>query len=108
MSFDTELAARVRAMLVGTRSVVEKRLFGGIGWLLNGHVCVGVWRHRLVARLGDSSVAALRDPNVRPFDITGKPMTGWVMVEPAGCATADELRDWVQQCVTFVRTLPAK
>ncbi|MDY3555672.1 TfoX/Sxy family protein [Gemmata sp. JC717] len=105
---DPQLVERVRVVLNGTRSVVEKKLFGGVAWLLNGNVCVGVWQRWLIARLGGDDVAALRDPNVRPFDITGKPMRGWVKVEPAGCATDDELRDWVQQCVAFVRTLPVK
>lgn len=109
MPFDQELANRVGAEFEHTPNAVEKKLFGCVGWMLNGHVCVGVWGHRLIARIGaDNAGAALRDPNVREFDITGKPMTGWVAVEPAGCATDDELRDWVRQCVEFVRTLPSK
>lgn len=108
MAFDQELAGRLRAEFAGEPNVVEKRMFGGVVWMLGGNVCVGAWKHWLVARLGDDYTAALRDPRVHPFDITGKPMTGWVMVEPAGCATDEELRDWVRQCVTFVRTLPAK
>lgn len=108
MPYDTELAARVRALFARTRAVVEKKMFGGVGFLLRGNMCVGVWKHWLVARLGDGAAAALRDPNVRPFDITGKPLRGWVMVEPAGVAGDDELADWVARCVAFVRTLPAK
>jgi TfoX/Sxy family transcriptional regulator of competence genes len=108
MAFDEALAERVRAEFARKRNVTEKKMFGGIGWLLNGNICVGVWKHSLVARLGDESAEALRDPNVREFDITGKPMKGWVMVEPAGVATDEELCDWVKRCVAFVRTLPAK
>lgn len=108
MPFDQELAERVRAEFARKKNVTEKKMFGGIGWLLNGNICVGVWKRSLVARLGDDYTAALRDPNVREFDITGKAMKGWVMVEPAGVANDEELRDWVKRCVAFVRTLPAK
>ena len=108
MAFDEALAERVRAEFARKRNVTEKKMFGGIGWLLNGNICVGIWKQSLVARLGDESDAALRDPNVRAFDITGKPMKGWVMVEPAGVASDEELGDWVGRCVAFVRTLPAK
>lgn len=108
MPFNEELADRVRAELARKRNVTEKKLFGCVGWLVNGNVCVGVWGERLVARLGADADAALRDPNVRAFDITGKPMKGWVTVAPAGLATDEELRDWVRQCVAFARTLPAK
>lgn len=108
MPFDEELAGRVRAEFARKKNVTEKKLFGCVGWLLNGNVCVCVWKRWLVARLGGESAEALRDPGVREFNITGKPMRGWVMVEPAGVAGDDELRDWVKRCVAFVRTLPAK
>ena len=108
MPFDEALADRVRGEFFRERNVTEKKMFGGVGWLLNGTICVGVWKRWLVARLGDESGEALRDGNVRAFDITGKPMRGWVMVEPAGVATDEELRDWIARCVAFVRTLPAK
>ena len=63
----------------------------------------------MIVRLGPvEGEAALLEPHVGEFDITGKPMKGWVMVEPAGVATDEELRDWVGRCVAFVRTLPAK
>jgi TfoX/Sxy family transcriptional regulator of competence genes len=108
MAYDEELADRVRVALARKKSIAEKKMFGGVGWLLNGNICVGVWKRWLIARLGDEYADALRDANVREFDITGKPMKGWVMVEPAGVATDEELRDWVSRCVAFVRTLPAK
>ena len=108
MPFDESLAERVRAEFARKKNVTEKKMFGGVGWLLNGNMCVGVWKTLLIARLGDEYSDALRDPNVRDFDITGKPMKGWVMVEPAGVASDEELRDWVSRCVAFVRTLRAK
>jgi TfoX/Sxy family transcriptional regulator of competence genes len=108
MPFDEELAERVRAEFARARDVTEKKMFGGVGWLLGDNICVGVWKDCLIARLGDEYRDALRDPNVREFDITGKAMRGWVMVEPEGVSSDEELRDWVHRCVAFVRTLPAK
>ena len=108
MPFDEELAERVRAEFARKKNVTEKKMFGGVGWLLNGNMCVGVWKRWLIARIGDEYADALRDPNVREFDITGKAMNGWVMVEPDGVTTDEELRDWVKRCIAFVRTLPVK
>lgn len=84
-------------------------MFGGVGWLLNGNICVGVWKHWFIARLGEGFSEALREPHVRPFDITGKAMKGWVMVGPEALSDDDdELKEWVSRCVAFVRTLPSK
>jgi hypothetical protein len=108
MPFNQELAGRVRGVFARKRNAAEKKMFGGVGWLLNGNMCVGVWKEWLIARLGDGYGEALREPHVREFDITGKTMSGWVMVGAAGVTTDDELREWVNRCVAFVRTLPAK
>ena len=109
MPYDTDLAARVRTMFARRKGVTEMTLFGCVGWLLNGHVCVGVWKAGLIARVGaDDYETSLREPHTRPFDITGTPMTGWVVVGPAGVATDDQLRAWVDRCAAFVRTLPKK
>ena len=108
MPYDEELAERVRRAFARKKNVVEKKMFGGFGWLLNGNMCVGVWKQWLIARLGDEYGEALREPHVREFDITGKAMRGWVMVDAGGVTTGDELREWVNRCIAFVRTLPAK
>ena len=109
MAFDQALAARVRPALSRVRGVTEKKMFGGLGFLLGGNMCVGVWKESLILRLGpDDGPAALREPHTRPFDITGKPMAGWVMVEPAGTANDAAVRAWVKRAVAFVRTLPGK
>ena len=85
MAFDEFLAARIRDALVRKKGVEEKKMFGGIGFLLNGNMLVGVWKDSLIARLGpDEGEEALREPNVRVFDITGRPMRNWVLVEPEG------------------------
>lgn len=84
-------------------------MFGGIGFLLNGTMLVGVWKDSLVVRIGpDGYAAALLEPHVREFDITGRPMTGWVLVGPQGVNDAEPLNGWVDRALQFVRTLPAK
>ena len=85
MAFDEALAERIRRGLARKRGVEEKKMFGGVGFLLNGNMLVGVWKNSLIVRLGeDDHEAALSEPHVREFDITGKPMKGWLMVEPQG------------------------
>ena len=109
MAFDEDLAARIRDALARTRGVEERKMFGCVCFLLDGHALVGVWKDRLIARLGpDEGEAALREPHVRAFDITGRPMRNWVAVEPEGVEDDDQLKDWIERAVKFVRTLPAK
>jgi len=108
MPYNEELAARVRAVFARRKNVAEKKMFGGVGFLLNGYICVGVWKEWLIARLGDDYSVALREPQVKEFDITGKALKGWVMVEAAAVVSNDELKKWVNRCVGFVKTLPGK
>lgn len=109
MAFDESLAARIREALDRTRGVGEKKRFGGVGFLLDGNMLVGVWKDSLIARIGPDAYAdALLEPHVREFDITGKPMTGWVMVGPEGVEDDDPLRDWIRRATAFVGTLPRK
>jgi TfoX/Sxy family transcriptional regulator of competence genes len=84
-------------------------MFGGVGFLLHGNMCVCVWKDSLIARVGPEQYdAALREPFVREFDITGRPMTGWIMVSPAGVEDDDQLREWIDRAIQFVRLLPHK
>ena len=109
MAFDESLAARIRAALGRRKGVEEKKMFGGLGFLLNGNMLVGVWKNSLIVRLGpDNSEAALREPHVGEFDITGKPMKGWIMVAAAGVADVATVSGWVQKAIQFVGKLPAK
>ena len=109
MAFDEDLAARIRERLERRKGLVEKRMFGGVGFLLNGNLLVGVWKDSLVARLGPGEgEAALLEPHVRPFDVTGRPMTGWVLVGPEGVEEDDQLAGWIDRASAFVGTLPAK
>ncbi|MBX9581488.1 MAG: TfoX/Sxy family protein [Gemmataceae bacterium] len=109
MPFDETLAARIRDALARKKGVEEKKMFGCICFLLNGHALAGVWKDRLIARLGpDEGEAALLETHVRQFDITGRPMRNWVAVEPEGVEDDHQLKAWIERAVKFVRTLPKK
>ena len=107
MAIDEALAARIRDTLARKTGVEEKKLFGCACFLLNGNVLAGVWKRSLIARLGpDEGDMALREPHVRAFDITGRPMRNWVAVEPEGVGDDDQLQAWIERAAKFVRTLP--
>jgi hypothetical protein len=107
MPYDEDLDARVSDALAPLETV-RKKMFGGTCYLLHGNMLVGVWREYLIARVGEeASTAALAEPNVVEFDITGRPMRGWVMVEPAG-VEGDALAKWVETAHSYVATLPPK
>lgn len=109
MAFDESLAARIRDALARRKGVEEKKMFGCLCFLLDGNALAGVWKDRLIARLGpDEGEAALLEPHVRAFDITGKPMRNWVAVEPEGVEDDDQLEEWIQRAMKFVKTLPRK
>src|SRR5215211_23570 len=109
MAFDQNLAERIRECLSRRKNVEERKMFGCICFLINGNALAGVWKDRLIARLGpDEGEAALREPHVRAFDITGRPMKNWVAVEPVGVEDDDQLNAWVERATKFVRTLPKK
>lgn len=109
MAFSASLADRVRHALHGMRGIVEKKMFGGVGFLLRGNMLVAVWQSSLIVRLGpERAAAAFEQPNVRPFDVTGRPMTGWAMIEPDGMESDAALAAWIAQSLEFVERLPAK
>ena len=109
MAFSASLAARIRDALARRRNIEEKKMFGGVGFLLNGNMLVGVWKDSLIVRLGpDEGEVALLEPHVREFDITGKAMRGWAMVEPEGVEDDEQLKDWIQRAIKFVEKLPSK
>jgi TfoX/Sxy family transcriptional regulator of competence genes len=109
MAYSKSLAARVRQALARRRDVTEKRMFGGVAFLLSGNMLVGVWQDSLIARLGpEAGEQALGQPHVRPFDVTGRPMKGWVMIEPDGIDSDRQLAKWVERALQFVVTLPLK
>jgi TfoX/Sxy family transcriptional regulator of competence genes len=109
MTFSQSLAERVRLALQTHRSVTEKKLFGGVGFMLKGNIMVGVWKSSLIVRLGpDQAAVALKKAHVREFDITGRPMKGWIMVDLEGLETDRKLVGWIERATWFVETLPGK
>jgi TfoX/Sxy family transcriptional regulator of competence genes len=109
MAFDETLAERIRRALARKKGVAAKKMFGGIGFLLNGNMLVGVWKESLIVRLGsEEGDEALKEPHVSEFNITGRAMKGWVLIAPEGVEDDDRLSGWVQRAVTFVGKLPGK
>lgn len=109
MAFDERLAERIRSSLGRRKGLVEKKMFGGVAFLLNGNMCVGVHKSDLIVRLApEETDAALAQPNTRRFDLTGRPMKGWILVQSAGLNTEAKLRTWVQVAVEYATALPAK
>jgi hypothetical protein len=109
MAYDEGLAHRVLDVLGDQPGLVEKKMFGGVGYMVRGNMACGVNGEYLIVRVGpDRYQETLAHPHTRPFDMTGRPMTGWVMVGADGTASESDLADWVQQGVDFALTLPAK
>lgn len=109
MAIDEGLAQRVRECLDGLQAVEERKMFGGLVFMLNGNMCVGLVRDSLMVRVGpDAYTAMLELPHARPMDFTGKPLTGFVYVEPQGVAEDEDLAAWVERGVGFAGALPPK
>lgn len=109
MAYDQALAARINSVLSGQRGIEEKKMFGGVGFLLHGNMCCGVHKDSLMVRVDPRhSEAALSDTHVEPFDITGRPMKGWLLIEAAGVDDDRSLRKWIGYALEFVATLPPK
>ncbi len=109
MAYDEALAARIRRILAGRRDVREQKMFGGLAFMVSGHMCCGVVKDELVIRLGaDNTDRALREWHTRPMDFTGRPLKGFVFVAREGLETDDETRRWVEQAVDYVGTLQPK
>ncbi len=107
MAYDEVLDGRV-SEIVSPWGATRKKMFGGTGYLLNGNMMAGVHGDRLVLRLDpEAGTAALRDPVVEPFDMTPRPMPGWVTVAPAGLE-GESLRRWLDQARAFAQALPPK
>ena len=109
MAYDEVLAERVRRALTGRADLSERKMFGGIAFMLRGNMCCGIVRNDLMVRVGpERHEEALAQPHARPMDFTGRPMRGMVYVTPEGCRTDEALKRWVEQGLNFAATLPAK
>ena len=109
MAYDEKIAGRLSKVFSEHKGVVEKKMFGGIAYMFREHMCVGVVDDLLMVRVGPEQYEdALSEAHTRPMDFTGKPMKGYVYVEPAGFKTDKNLKKWVDKGIQFVETLPAK
>ncbi len=109
MAYDDNLAARVRAALAGKGRIEEKRMFGGLTFMLDGKMCCGVLGERLMVRVEPGRHGALlKRKGAAPMDFTGKPMKGFLYVGPEGMAGAKALHGWIGEAVGFVKTVRAK
>ena len=109
MAYDKALAGRIRLLLAAKPSLTERKMFGGIGYMLHGNMACGVQKDRLIVRVGpDRYDKSLAEPYADVFDMTGRPMRGWVTIDPLGYESDAALSDWVNQGVTFAQSLPPK
>jgi TfoX/Sxy family transcriptional regulator of competence genes len=109
MAYDEALAARIRDALAGREAITEKQMFGGLGFLHHGNMCVGVSsRGGMIVRLGEAGDAYLDEPYVDRFSSGGRTMSGWLLVEPAGIGSGEELETWVDRAVGYTGSLPPK
>jgi TfoX/Sxy family transcriptional regulator of competence genes len=109
MAYNEGLAARVRTALKGQRSLVEKKMFGGLAYLSHNKMFAGILNDELVVRVGPAGhEAALKEPHTKPMDFTGKSMKGYIYVEPGGVKADAQLRMWLLKGVAFVASLPPR
>jgi len=109
LAYDERLAARIRQVLEDRSDVTERHMFGGVAFMVRGHMCLGILKDDLMIRVGkDAYEETLRRPHARRMAFTGRPMTGYVFVAPAGLRTTTALRSWILQAVRHADSLPAK
>ena len=109
MAYNENLAQKVQELMNDLPGFNAKKMFGGVGFMLQGNMACGVNKDDLVVRVGPQRYdEAMSKPFTRLFDITGRPMKGWVMVDPKGFASDDDLKYWVQLGVDFALSLPPK
>jgi TfoX/Sxy family transcriptional regulator of competence genes len=109
MAYDEDIANLVREALASQSDVTERKMFGGLAFMVGGHMCCGVLGEELMVRVGPEQYeAALALPHARPMDFTGKTMRGMIYVDAVGARNADELTAWVGRGLTYVTSLPPK
>ena len=110
MPYDEDLAHRLRELLAGEDAITEKKMFGGLAFLLHGNMCVSASRNGgLLVRIDPADTeAALARPHVALMEMRGRTMDGWITVAPEGLKTKRDLAAWVKRSVAFVKTLPPK
>lgn len=108
MAYDETLALRLREIFAARNDIIEKKMLGGIAFMLSGNMCCGVVNDTLMARVGPEQYEkALENPYAREMDFTGKPMKGFIYVAPAGIKSKKDLSAWVQLCISFAGSQPS-
>jgi len=109
MSYNRDIEENIDALIRSWENIEKKKMFGGICYLLGGNICFGIWQDFLIVRTGaDAASSKQREQHVKPFDITGKPMKGWLMVAKEGVRTSEQLEGWLLLCRDYTFTLPRK
>jgi TfoX/Sxy family transcriptional regulator of competence genes len=109
MAYDVHLADRIRSILQSAGEFSERKMFGGLAFMVNGHMCCGVLKTDLVLRLTpDEAATSLRQPYTRPMDFTGKPMKSMIYVSATGTDSDEALAAWVESAVRLARSIPEK
>ena len=112
MAYDEQLAQRIRGILDACEvspDIVEKKMFGGLAFMLRGNMCVGVHGDGMIVRVDPAEHEALLGrPHVRVFDLSGRPMAGWLVVEAGGLKTRRQLESWIARGQAFASSLPPK
>lgn len=109
MAYDKTIERRIDALIADWGNLEKKRMFGGVCYLTGGNICFGIWRDELIVRTDQATAdRLLTQEHVRPFDVTGRPMRGWLMVAAGGWPTDDDLARWLALGRDFARTLPEK
>lgn len=109
MAYDEGLAQRIREQFQDRQDIKEKKMFGGLCFMVSDHMCCGIIDDNLMARVGpDKYESCLKKDYVREMDFTGKPLRGLVYVAPDGITAESDLKEWIAICTNFVGSLPAK
>ena len=109
MAYDEAVARRVGMVLGKYGKGAEKKMFGGMAFMLRGHMCCGVLGDELMVRVGPENYEeALSQPHVRKMDFTGRPLKGFIYVEPAGFSSDKDLKAWISKAKNYVLSLPAR
>jgi TfoX/Sxy family transcriptional regulator of competence genes len=109
MAFDEGLAVRIEEALVDVPHVEQKKMFGGLAFMVRQHMCVGVIDDMLMARVGPEQYAdCLKEKFAKEMTFTGKPLKGMVYVEPEGVSEDEQLSEWIEKCLNYVASLPDK
>jgi TfoX/Sxy family transcriptional regulator of competence genes len=109
MAYDQALASRVRDVLGANPEITERQMFGGVAFMLSGNMAVGISKDELMVRIDPvDQDDALSEPGVREFDMTGRPMKGWILIAAAATKDESDLTRWVETGLSFARSLPPK